>query len=142
MPNFPRIVETLQVSMKAANMRHLVYSNNIANVNVPEYQGFEVQFEEQLKAALGLSTDPQHQSLTGLTADRGHIPIPQPQRLEPMTGPRVVPVVQQMRQDGNNIDIEDQMAKLAANQLWYQALVRSVSDEFERLRSAIHEGRR
>lgn len=141
MPMFPKIVDTLSLSMKAANLRHQVVSNNIANVNVPKFQGADVEFEEHLKAALD---GPQQEgvALTGITRHPLHIPIG-PQATPVSPEPRIVPLQgDQMRQDGNNVDIEDQMAKLAANQLWYQALVRSVSDEFGRLRTAITEGRR
>lgn len=143
MPMFPKIVDTLSLSMKAANLRHQVLSNNIANVNVPNFRGDEVVFEEQLKQALeGARQEPA--GLRGITMHPLHIPIPSGTQAGAVSPePRIVPLqAAQMRQDGNNVDIEDQMARLAANQLWYQALVRSVSDEFNRLRTAITEGRR
>jgi flagellar basal-body rod protein FlgB len=143
MPQFPRILDTVQVAMKAANTRHMVLSNNITNVNVPGYKGFEVVFEDELKRALE-PAPAQQTMLEGLTSDQRHIPIPQSSVSPPVTSvePRIIQTGDQMRQDGNNVDIEDQMAKLAANQLWYQALVRSMSDELSRLRLAITEGRR
>lgn len=141
MPVFPRIIDAVQLSMKAANLRHQVLSNNIANVNVPQFQGQEVVFEERLKQALeGTQAEA---GFRGLTAHPRHIPIPSVQTpAELSVEPQILPLPDRMRQDGNNVDVEDQMAKMAANQLWYQALVRSVSDEFGRLRTAITEGRR
>jgi flagellar basal-body rod protein FlgB len=139
---FPRIVGTLEQAMKAANLRHQVIANNVANVNVPGFHGQEVSFEESLKEAIAGQPEGSDQ-LQGLVADPRHIPIGShteiPQRVEPtvqMTNSGA------MRQDGNTVDMEVEMARLAANQLWYQALVRSVSDEFSRLRTAINEGRR
>lgn len=142
MTTFPRIIDTLQLSLQASNLRHQVLSNNIANVNVPKYQGVDVVFEDELRRALEVRVD--EDGLRGLTTHERHLPIPSSSVSQgPITvGPRLVPLSDRMRQDGNNIDVEDQMAKMAANQLWYQALVRSVSDEFGRLRSAISEGRR
>ena len=142
MTTFPRIIDTLQLSLQASNLRHQVLSNNIANVNVPRYQGVDVVFEDELRRALEVRTE--EGGLRGLTTHDRHLPIPSSAaQHRPVTvGPRLVPLSDRMRQDGNNIDVEDQMAKMAANQLWYQALVRSVSDEFGRLRSAISEGRR
>lgn len=138
---FPKIVGTLEQSMQAATLRHQVIANNLANVNVPGFQASEVSFEDQLKQALDRPAAPAQ--LQGITTDPRHIPIP----AAPMTPGPVVPTVNLvangvMRQDGNNVDPEAEMAKLAANQLWYQALVRSVGDEFSRLRTAIMEGRR
>jgi flagellar basal-body rod protein FlgB len=132
---------TLEQAMKAAGLRHQVIANNIANVNVPGFRATEVSFEERLKQALQGPVAPA--TLQGTMADERHIPIggaqPAPGPVAPMVQPIVTGV---MRQDGNNVDIDAEMAKLAANQLWYQALVRSVSDEFDRLRTVITEGRR
>lgn len=141
MAMFPKIIGTLEQSMRAATLRHQVLANNIANVNVPGYQASELSFEERLKQALQEPAQPQ--GLQGITTHERHIPIGEPR---PTAGP-VEPVIQSaadgvMRQDGNNVDLEAEMAKLAANQLWYQALVRSVTDEFGRLRTVIMEGRR
>ncbi|HLN60529.1 MAG TPA: flagellar basal body rod protein FlgB [Symbiobacteriaceae bacterium] len=140
MPLFPNVVGVLEQSMKAANLRHQTIANNIANVNVPGFIASEVTFEEQLKEALkGEAPDA---GLQGLTADPRHIPIPPSTAPVRPVEPQVRPIVTgQMRQDGNTVDVETEQAKLAANQLWYQALVRSVNDEFTRLRTAITGGR-
>ena len=138
---YPKVVGVLEQSVKAAGLRHQVIANNIANVNVPGFQASEVTFEEQLRDALqAANTDT---GLQGLTADPRHIPINQPFRPSlPMEPGVKLTASGVMRQDGNTVDIEAENAKLAANQLWYQALVRSVQDEFTRLRTAINEGRR
>lgn len=138
---YPKVVGVLEQSVKAAGLRHQVIANNIANVNVPGFQAAEVSFEEQLRDALSArETD---SGLQGLTTDPRHIPINQPIRPSLPVEPRVqLSATGVMRQDGNTVDIEAENAKLAANQLWYQALIRSVQDEFTRLRTAINEGRR
>lgn len=138
---FPKIMGTLEQSVQAATLRHQVIANNIANVNVPGFQASQVSFEEQLKAALA-GDKPAEFELQGLTADERHIPfggeaVATP--VQPVVEPNLTGV---MRQDGNNVDLETEMAKLAANQLWYQSLVRSMSDEFSRLRTVINDGRR
>lgn len=140
MPMFPKVVGTLEQSLKAATLRHQVMADNIANVNVPGYQAQEVSFEEQLKLALEAPADA---GLRGITAHERHIPIGG----APAQSSPVEPQVRRslsgsMRQDGNNVDLETEMARLAANQLWYQSLVRSVADEFSRLRTVISDGRR
>lgn len=139
---FPKAVDLLQQSIKAANARHQVIANNIANVNVPGFQGQDLSFEDRLKAALDAESKPAEEGVRLLTPHAMHIPMQGAVRPAVPVEPVLVPLPNQMRQDGNNIDMEDQMAKLAANQLWYQSLVRSISDEFSRLRTAISEGRR
>lgn len=142
MPVFSKTVGYLEQAMTAANLRHQVIADNIANVNVPNFQAHEVLFEEQLRAAMA---DPASTAgeLSGIVAHPLHIPIGA--QATPASG-SVQPLIVQSdgiyRQDGNTVDIESEQAKLAANQLWYQALVRSVNDEFTRLRTAILDGRR
>lgn len=140
MPGFPKSLGILEQAIKAAGLRHQVIANNIANVNVPGFQASEVTFEEQLQEAM--SGQAPEVGLQGLTMDPRHIPINPSGRVTVPVEPKVqLSTNGVMRQDGNNVDIEAETAKLAANQLWYQALVRSVEDEFTRLRTAIKEGR-
>lgn len=141
MPLYPKTVGILEQSVKTAGLRHQVIANNIANVNVPGFRAAEVRFEDQLREALQPGNTPA--GLQGLTTDPRHIPINGTARPALPVEPRVqLAETGVMRQDGNSVDIEAENAKLAANQLWYQALVRSVQDEFTRLRTAINEGRR
>jgi flagellar basal-body rod protein FlgB len=141
MPMYPRMVGVLEQSIKAAGLRHQVLANNIANVNVPGFQASEVSFEDQLQEALA-GENPQP-DLQGLTTDERHFLINPPGMATNPVQPLIRPALTgSMRQDGNNVDIEAETAKLAANQLWYQGLVRSVQDEFNRLRTVIMEGRR
>jgi flagellar basal-body rod protein FlgB len=142
MPIFGKTMGYLEQAMTAANLRHQVIADNIANVNVPGFQAHEVQFEEQLRAAMA-GAQSGADDLSGITVHPLHIPINQPGQAAPVqVQPQVVQSNGIYRQDGNTVDMEAEQAKLAANQLWYQALVRSVNDEFARLRTAIMDGRR
>jgi flagellar basal-body rod protein FlgB len=142
MPLFGKTVGYLEQAMSAANLRHQVIADNIANANVPNFKAHEVLFEDQLRAAMA-GTAPASNELSGIVAHPLHIPI-NPQ--SPTTPKSVQPVVVESdgiyRQDGNTVDMEAEQAKLAANQLWYQSLVRSVNDQFSRLQTAILDGRR
>jgi flagellar basal-body rod protein FlgB len=135
---FPKVLGHLKESIVAANLRHQVIANNIANANVPGFQAMELSFEEHLARHLA-SQQGQGESagLNGLTPHPQHIPI-EVHRTTDAVVPTVRPTQSGvMRQDGNSVDIEGEMAKLAANQLWYQALIRSMTDELGRLRAVI-----
>lgn len=127
----------MQQALSASTLRHEVLANNVANVNTPGFQAAGVQFEERLAEALaqretafvGRTTDPRH-----LTIGAGQGPL----RVTSVVGP----VGGISRADGNNVDPERENALLAANQIWYGGLVRAVSDQFQRYRIAITEGRR
>lgn len=47
-----------------------------------------------------------------------------------------------LRNDGNNVDIDAEMAMLAENTIYYQALVQQLNNSLGLLRLAITEGRR
>jgi len=46
------------------------------------------------------------------------------------------------RTDGNNVDIDIEMANMAKNSIYYDALAQQLSRYFSTLKSAINEGRR
>lgn len=108
--------------MDVATLRHQTIINNIANVNTKDYKASYVSFEEEFKKAIENSTDEQA------------IDEVQPKVIKDNTT--------SMRQDGNNVDIDSEMANLAANQLLYDSLVQRVSGKISTLRYVISEGKR
>jgi flagellar basal-body rod protein FlgB len=47
-----------------------------------------------------------------------------------------------LRNDGNNVDIDNEMAQLTKNTLKYNSIVQLVMKEFSILKNIINEGRR
>jgi flagellar basal-body rod protein FlgB len=45
------------------------------------------------------------------------------------------------RSDGNNVDIENEMALLAANSIRYNTLIQKMNGDFQKLRNVIKGGR-
>jgi flagellar basal-body rod protein FlgB len=43
----------------------------------------------------------------------------------------------QVRNDGNNVDIDREIAKLTSNEIYYDAISRCINDEFNLLRKVI-----
>lgn len=115
-------INILSKSMDVATLRHQTIINNIANVNTKDYKASYVSFEEEFKKAIENSTDEQA------------IDEVQPKVIKDNTT--------SMRQDGNNVDIDSEMANLAANQLLYDSLVQRVSGKISTLRYVISEGKR
>jgi flagellar basal-body rod protein FlgB len=126
---------SLQKGLDASAQRHRAGTNNVANVNTPGYKRKEVAFEEQLRQALTaptrtpmVTTHPRH--MGGGTSFND-----------------VVHTVRKdshstMRADGNNVDIDREMAMMAANQLNYNALSQVLNERYSLVRYVIHEGRR
>lgn len=125
-------VSVLEQALSASSLRQKVISNNIANVNTPGYKKSEVSFEEMLESAIGSDKLPM------LKTNEKHLPlqksgIPKPE----------VNVVgnTSIRTDGNNVDIDVEMADLAKNSIYYNAVVQQMSNYFSGIKSAIKEGR-
>lgn len=111
---------SLHKGLDAAAARQRAAAHNISNVNTPNFKRSVVSFEEDLKRALSGGKK--------RLADVRHV----------VTTDRTLT----MRTDGNNVDIDAEMALMAANQLNYNAMVQLVNEKYSMLRYVIHEGRR
>ena len=122
----------LKKALDASYLRQQAISNNIANINTPNYKADRVVFEEELKKSMtgaGVSLKATHDNHIGLReVDQGVEP-----RLVKDSSPA-------MRNDGNNVDVDLEMSNLAANQLLYSALVQQTSQKISTLRYVIKGG--
>ena len=120
-------------AMTAANMRHEVISNNLANVNTPNYRKSVLEFEELLAREI-YGEEPDGKLKMVRTNDR-HLPHePLPFHAEPTIYQDYTTI---MRTDDNNVDIDVEMATLAKNQLYYNALAKQLGGHVTLLRNAI-----
>lgn len=125
-------MDYLSRGLMAANLRHEVISNNIANVNTPNFKRSQVNFEDLLAKEMHLDDAPNQLKLVR-THDK-HLPIGLPGKASP--------VIEEddsttMRVDGNNVDIDIEMAGLAKNQLYYNSMATELGNYISRLRSSI-----
>ncbi|MDI3280894.1 MAG: flagellar basal body rod protein FlgB [Bacillota bacterium] len=128
--------QVLTATLDATTLRHQVIASNLANANTPHFKRSEVRFEEVLREAL---QPPQVLPLA--TTHPAHISNAPPSALT--VRPEVVPIQDtRARIDGNNVDPDQEMAKLARNSLLYSAAVQMLDRRFSSLKSAITEGRR
>ncbi len=121
----------LERALDAAWLRNEVISNNIANVNTPNFKKSSVRFEELL---VGASDTFQ---ISATKKDSRFLPIGKDNKMA------ISPMVIQenstsMRRDGNNVDIDVEMAELARNTIKYNALIAQMSKEFGKIKLAIN----
>ena len=126
-----KALDVMQRGMGAANLRQEVISHNIANVNTPNFKKSNVVFEDLLAKELALD-DTGRMKLVR-TNDR-HMPIPMNNRVKPEIE---LDDSTTMRYDNNNVDIDVEMASLAKNSLYFNALARQTGGYISRLRSVI-----
>lgn len=129
--------ETNRASARALGKRFEAVAENLANVNTPAYKRKEVEFEDLLREAVGqkqgtgakvklLTTDQDHIASSGHPAEPGQMDV-------------VTKTVQgeAFRLDGNNVDPEREMAKLAETRMAYSAMTSLMSKRADLLRKAM-----
>ena len=128
-PNFDYLSRGLQ----AANLRHEVISDNIANVNTPRFKKSNVVFEELLAREL---EPPKDKIQMALTHDRHMTPTPMGRAEAKIE----LEDDDTMRVDGNNVDVDAEMAALAKNQLYYNAVATQLKGYVRKLKDVISSG--
>lgn len=123
------IMMALAKTLDAASLRQQVIAHNMANVNTPGFKRSAVAFEQALERALEAGRQD--------GSRRGTV-----ERLKEIRPQVVRDNATSMRADGNNVDIETEMALLALNTLNYNAVVQRLSSKFASASYVIHEGRR
>lgn len=117
-------------------MRQEVIAHNVANVNTPNYRKSVVQFEEMLAREI-YGDEPDGKLKPVRTHDK-HLPTaPLNFHAEPTVSQDNTTI---MRVDDNNVDIDIEMATLAKNQLYYNAVATELNGSVTRLKNAITSG--
>jgi flagellar basal-body rod protein FlgB len=125
----------LEHALSASALRHKVISNNIANVNTPGFKRSDVAFEDQLEQALtptmGDLTRTHARHIAGRRPGSGGF------------SPQVTTdTTTTVRTDGSNVDIDAEMAGMAKNTIYYDAVAQQLGRYFSQIKSVINEGRR
>lgn len=125
----------LEKALDAAWLKNEAISNNIANVNTPGYKKSDVKFGDELAGAAA------EFQIGSLKKEKDFLPIGND--IKDIPAPEVVQdSFTSARQDGNNVDIDVEMAELAKNTIKYNALITQLSKQYGFIKMAINEGRR
>ncbi|KIL44880.1 flagellar basal body rod protein FlgB [Jeotgalibacillus soli] len=127
---FSGTIARLERGLAYSSVKQKVIANNIANVDTAGYKSKDVSFnkmlqtEMQLSSSGGESRHPKHFNLTS-----GE------------TNPKVYNRMYSVRENGNGVDMDREMANLATNQIYYDAMIERVSGKFGSLTTVIRGGR-
>lgn len=128
----------LRSALDGTVLRHRAIAENLANVDTPGYKRLEVEFATALKAAVSAAEQPREPLVR---TDERHFPgggggslgaQPAVFRVGETTG----------RADGNNVDPDAELTKLAENTLLYNALTQVLGRRLAMQRFVLSEGRR
>lgn len=121
-------VDLLKASADYSAIRNEVLSSNIANIDTPNYKRQDVSFESVLSSAVAKAGS-SSQLLTRVVRniDYRHV------------APTVYTDNSSLsyRIDGNNVDIDTEEVELASNQLYAQGVFDSITQNFNRIKSAL-----
>jgi flagellar basal-body rod protein FlgB len=133
---FNKTQEVLEESLNLRMQRHMVNLSNISNSMTPGYRALGFDFEKQLQAAVGgpnetpmKTSDPRHIKNPGLSADGS---------LKPDL---FVKPTESIGNDGNTVDVDQEMSEIAANQIIYRATIEILNRQLGMLRYGINGGR-
>lgn len=108
-------------ALDAAWTRNEAIAQNIANVDTPGYKRKTVSFEEELRQAM------EKKDFKKSDADKIDIRVTEDNKSL------------SMRLDGNNVDIDSEMAQLAKNTIKYNALIQLAG--YSKIKMVIKEGK-
>ena len=131
--------ETLETAAKALNLRsqrHGMIVSNLANADTPGYKAFDLMVEESIQKQSGSESQ-----LVMKTTHPGHLPSA-PTKSHGIR-PQIIrlPEKNNLRGDGNTVDMDREMSNLAANQLLYKASAQIVAKNFQALKNVITGGK-
>ena len=131
---FEGTISNLHKSLNRGSLRHRVLTSNIANIDTPNYKAFEVVMEDvrQEKSHPAghlelVRTGSRHLNGQRHGTDEVKIRASDPPPFN-------------LRADGNTVNLDRTMGKLAENTILYRAAAQLIRKKFQGLRNAIQGG--
>lgn len=129
---FDPVIGALNTSLNLRLMNQNVISSNIANADTPGYKAKAMEFESALRDALGVDEKlPPAETAGNHIVRRSTDPV-HPEVYDDPNGVESL--------DGNTVDRSAEMAKMAENQLLYDASAEMLKRKLGMLKYAISEG--
>ncbi|WP_170007420.1 flagellar basal body rod protein FlgB [Bacillus fonticola] len=127
---FSETITTLERGLSYSGAKQQAISQNLANIDTPNYKAKDVSFRSVLNDS--------ERSLEAKRTNQRHIPF------SVSTSSRQATITAQNTQyanNGNSVDVDKEMAEMAENQIYYQALVDRLNGKFTSLQTVIRGGR-
>lgn len=128
---FSNTVTTLENALNYSSLKQKVISQNIANVDTPNYKAKSVSFKAELENALVKSFEAKR-------TDVRHFEFKSRNSVLPGA---VVRENHNYNENGNSVDLDKEMADLATNQIYFNALTERMNGKFNTLQSVIRGGK-
>ncbi len=121
---FGTTIDELERGLAFATRRHEILARNIANIDTPGYRAQDLVLPTDFRAALDAAL-PDVTSTGPTPVDVAHAPrLVQAGDMAPDT-------------NGNDVNLDQEMARLSENTLFHQTLVQLLAGQFAALKQAI-----
>ena len=122
----------LKKGLDFQSARNLLLSTNISNMETPDFKAHDISFEEQLRNIIKSGDELQMKSTNskhfGPSNEALSFLEPSPFELKDPS-----------KSNGNNVNVDKEMGKLAENQIMYTAFIQLMMKRGSTVRSAITE---
>lgn len=123
-------ISLLEQGLNFSSTKGKAISQNIANIDTPNYKAKNVSFKDTLHTV-------QQNSITAYQTNDLHINFKSKSSQPGVSNYSDF----RYRQDGNGVDMDKEQADLAANQIYYNALIDRLNGKFGTLQNVIKGGR-
>ena len=131
---FSDTITTLEKSLNLRSIQNRALASNIANMDTPNYKAVELDVAEKMNPKKG-----QVPGIKLVQTHADHIQI-RNNRSDSIKLKAVTPTAYNLRGDGNTVDIDRTMGKLAENTLLYNAAAQLISKKLKGLSNVIKGG--
>ncbi|HIS29261.1 MAG TPA: flagellar basal body rod protein FlgB [Candidatus Avamphibacillus intestinigallinarum] len=124
---FGSTISKLESGLNYATKNNNVISNNIANIDTPNFKSQKVQFKDVLadESQKATRTHEKHLPFTN-SGESGYKVISNHSTV--------------YNNNGNNVDVDKEMTELAKNQIYYQGLVDRMNGKFKSIQTVLRGG--
>ncbi|WP_026689906.1 flagellar basal body rod protein FlgB [Alteribacter aurantiacus] len=122
----------LQSALNASVTRQHTISNNIANVDTPNYKAKKTVFSHELEKAVS------NRSMEANRTDVRHFTFNESSSLDAKIINRTNT---SYNHNGNNVDVDLEMSDMAKNQIYYNALIDRMNGRFNSIQTVLGQGR-
>lgn len=128
---FSGTISTIEHALDYSSLKQKVISQNIANVDTPNFKAKDVNFKEVFQQEVNSSleankSDVRHYDFKG-----------KPSSLQGA----VTKMNVSYNHNGNSVDLDKEMSDLATNQIYYNAMIERMSGKFSTLQNIIRGGK-
>lgn len=131
---FGETISMLEKSLNLRSLQHKTLTSNIANIDTPNYKAIELAVEEEIN-----KTKDSGRGIQLVRTHADHLQLNHRQRND-VKFKTAKPPAFSLRGDGNTVDVDRTMGKLAENTLLYKTAAQLISKKLKGLKNVIKGG--